>query len=626
MMPAVSSSTGRPGRASVAASSTRKSTCASGSPPVTATACSGGEAGAQRPDLGVELVDRDGIRAHAARRRVRGCGTPATGTRLSGVSHQRQRSGQPANRTKSWRRPAWHALALKRDEELRNDWRLPRHGAQSRGLACRRAGRPPDRRRWCPSAPCERGRRSASSSGWLSVAASARQRVEAERPARAATVVPSTHAPAASVGPSTPSVPAASRTPGSPASATAAASASCCERPPRPPGTTRTVVSPPATMATGRDRRRGGQALDEARTRVRRVPVQAARSTTMRLVSERAARPRRPPPPRSPLPASTRTTPRESAGSPGLTVSGTRPSLPASRCARTRAGTSSAIEPPVEHGERGAERGRVGDGRTRGDRCRVVADDVRQEKRPQPRRAAGGARQAAALHARAVLPHCVQRRDVGAGREERAAHRLLVLQREVAGRGHQESRRSAAQQHQHQGVGTRPLDARQHALRRGDSRGVGHRMRGPHDVRVPGGPRRHLSARLGHDDQAVARMRGAGALRHGEGRLASRDQQHRPAMRSHDVRRLQRQDVVAAPQRRRNQAVRLHRRERGVEARPRRCAQLDGRRSAALMDARSRRRYTVSPCRRNTSRARPSRPSRRSPPMRPASPIPGSGS
>ncbi len=179
-------------------------------------------------------------------------------------------------------------------------------------------------------------------------------------------VAPSTTAPAASVGPSIPSVPAERRkTPSSPSNSRAAPSANSWLGPPRPSPFTLTVVSPPA-------RRQTGSPPESSSTVVRRACRPSSRPTSLaspvKGVEWRRTRyPRARASSRAPSSA-VRLFPTRChsvfvmSGSEGFGVSGTRPAIPASRCRRTGSGSSGQM--PLEVRTRTASAKVVGSGET----------------------------------------------------------------------------------------------------------------------------------------------------------------------------------------------------------------------------------------------------------------------
>src|SRR5689334_18572418 len=207
-----------------------------------------GRSGGEPPDHLVERIRRQRVRAALY---AVGTEDAARGGRHEALRRVTVPAAErtPAEADEELPATGVEALALERHEDLGD---VPHAGGHATPYhASRRATT--RSATFVPVGPVRRRSPVASRSGWLSVAASARAGSTPRAAARAG-VSPSTHAPAASVGPSTPSVPAARTTAGAPARATAAASASRRERPPRPPAPTCTVVSPPATTAAGRDR------------------------------------------------------------------------------------------------------------------------------------------------------------------------------------------------------------------------------------------------------------------------------------------------------------------------------------------------------------------------------------
>ena len=225
-------------------------------------------------------------------------------------------------------------------------------------------------------------------------------------------------------------------------------------------------------------------------------------------------------------------------GSPGFGVS-------SAASARWRATGRRRVDAVA--GENGAgvgEGGGVGDRRPRGDDARIVAGDVGDEEAHRLGREGRGG-QPAALDRGEMLPDRVHRRDVGAGGEQRAVHRLLVLERDPLG-GESEQRRSAARdQAEHQVVRPGALGQREDAPRRVPAARIGHRVRGLDDLdplagdAVPGAG----------DDEALerplpvllhrARHRGRGLARAEHDGAALRRLRQ---VRRHDLRRQGRRD------------------------------------------------------------------------------------
>ena len=213
---------------------------------------------------------------------------------------------------------------------------------------------------------------------------------------RAPSVVESTTAPAASVGPSTPSVPtlASAAAPGSEASERDAPQARIpgCARRGRCP-VTRTVVSPleidtertPALAARRRSRRDARRAAvarlaDHRRRRRRRRDSRARRASA----AAPAIASRRPP--------MTRAAARCSRGSPGFGVSGTLAARPRARDASTT-GRGIRVAPPNRSSTSSASANvrRIGNGRPRSDDAQVVADDIGDRERRATRAAVAAA-------------------------------------------------------------------------------------------------------------------------------------------------------------------------------------------------------------------------------------------
>ena len=115
-----------------------------------------------------------------------------------------------------------------------------------------------------------------------------------------------------------------------------------------------------------------------------------------------------------------------------------------------------------EHGAGVGEGGRVGDRRPRSDDARVVAGHVGDEEAHRLRRKRRG-REPAALDGGEMLPHRVHRRDVGAGREQRPVHRLLLLEADPLRRQREQRRSAAGDEAEHQIVRPGALGEREDA-------------------------------------------------------------------------------------------------------------------------------------------------------------------
>ena len=193
--------------------------------------------------------------------------------------------------------------------------------------------------------------------------------------------------PAASVGPSRPSVPAASSaTPAAGASRTrAAASASSWDRPPSPAPRSLivTVVSPPRIRQRAAARvaivRRACEQLAAMRSPAAAASPDERRLDDLRDQAELAAR-------RPPLRArdgcsrsrwfSTRST----AGSPGFGVSGMLAALDLVEViAQAREPARPRVPPATSASRTSARCGRIGDARSRSDGGQIVADHIRDD-------------------------------------------------------------------------------------------------------------------------------------------------------------------------------------------------------------------------------------------------------
>ena len=194
---------------------------------------------------------------------------------------------------------------------------------------------------------------------------------------------------------------------------------------------------------------------------------------------------------------------------------------------------------PRDDGQRVLPRRRIGRGRPRSDDAGIVAhgpDDVGERERDDL--AARRRGEAAALHRRQVLADGVQLVDRRAGLEQQLRRRLLVGQRDAVGRRRQQRRRAARQQDEQRFVGRGV--ARE--VERGAARrlaGLGRDgMAGPHrrDRRGP------LARPMGRDDQPALHHH-AGVERgahHRAGRLPRRDDADAAAARPRREPRLER--------------------------------------------------------------------------------------
>ena len=151
-------------------------------------------------------------------------------------------------------------------------------------------------------------------------------------------------------------------------------------------------------------------------------------------------------------------------------------------------------------------------GRAAGDDAGVVTRHVADGQCHHARRCAGSG-QAPALDARQMLAHAVHLANAGAAVEQGLVHCLLVGQRHAFGRQGQQRRAAARDQAQHQIVRRQPLRQRQHALCRLHAGGVGHRVRGLHQLNAFGQPRRALGYVVVTRDHQTAERRVLGPQR-----------------------------------------------------------------------------------------------------------------
>ena len=184
--------------------------------------------------------------------------------------------------------------------------RQSRHAAAAKRIRPDRRAAPADRRRWCRSGRCGRDRRAASKNAYAVVAVE--ERPGAARPCAAARarVSGSTMAPAASVGPSMPSVPIDASTAG------VAAPASALDR-----GERELLVAAAASAAAHAHRRLAARDRRQTVARPRtagapdRVPprrrgLRAPRRRPAARAPRRRSRGRARPPPRRPSPRAAR--------------------------------------------------------------------------------------------------------------------------------------------------------------------------------------------------------------------------------------------------------------------------------------------------------------------------------
>ena len=160
---------------------------------------------------------------------------------------------------------------------------------------------------------------------------------------------------------------------------------------------------------------------------------------------------------------------------------------------------------------------RIGDGRSGGDRRRIVAGNVGNDQADHSGRMRRG-RQAPALDRREMAADGVHLGDVGAAPEQRGVDRLLVGERNALGRQRQQRRAAARDQAEHEVVRTGGPRDLEHAGGSGAPGLVGDRMRGLDDLDPLAG---HGMAVAG-DDEAGQRPRPVilDRLRHGGRGLA----------------------------------------------------------------------------------------------------------
>ena len=138
-------------------------------------------------------------------------------------------------------------------------------------------------------------------------------------------------------------------------------------------------------------------------------------------------------------------------------------------------------------GARIGQRARIGHGRPRADRRRIVARHVRDRDGDKLRRMCV-ARQPAAFDAREMFAHRIDLADIGAGTQQRARHRLFVGEGNAGRRRDPVGRGAARHQHQHQIVGGRAVGELECALGGFETGGVGDRMPGLNHVHDLGRP------------------------------------------------------------------------------------------------------------------------------------------
>ena len=120
---------------------------------------------------------------------------------------------------------------------------------------------------------------------------------------------------------------------------------------------------------------------------------------------------------------------------------------------------------------------RVRDGRARRDDCRIIARDVRDHQGHE-RRWCHGLCKPTAFDCRQVLSHTVHFADVGAGCQERAIDRLLVVQAQTGCGRRRQGRAAARDKRDHLILGTQIAHQLEHPLGGGFAGGVRYRMCG----------------------------------------------------------------------------------------------------------------------------------------------------
>ena len=190
------------------------------------------------------------------------------------------------------------------------------------------------------------------------------------------------------------------------------------------------------------------------------------------------------------------------------------------------------IEPVFgDDGARVGQRGRIGHGRSRGDRGSVVARHVGDRERQDLARALTGTRQPAALDARQMFPHGIDLADRRARAQQCAGQFLFLLEADAIRRRDPVRRTAAGQQHQQQIAGHGGGGKLQAIVRASQSGFVGHGMAGldhpdaprRHAMTVPRGGDPHEPRRIEFERIEIMRFRSRG---HCGGALAGGEADH----------------------------------------------------------------------------------------------------